>query len=288
MRLGVVLVTALLLAACDSSETGSRSPAPAFREAAAPLPRPDEPIPRDPERFARRLTQTTAHLYAAIDRWREEGSTLAPRPPREVTLLALHQQRMQLLASRSNSLFRAALEHLPPRLAAELRDTVAARRGLAGLTPPVPRRRFETGPPQPAGLLLRHYLEAQRRFHVGWPVLAAVNLVESAFGRLRNESTAGAQGPMQFIPSTWQAYGLGGDVHDPHDAILGAANYLHASGAPGDYAGALYAYNPSRAYVDAVQRYARRIRRDRRAYFAYWSWQVFVRTPAGVRRITGP
>jgi membrane-bound lytic murein transglycosylase B len=33
---------------------------------------------------------------------------------------------------------------------------------------------------------------------------------------------------MQFIPSTWAAYGLGGDVHDPHDAVMGAANYLHA------------------------------------------------------------
>jgi Transglycosylase SLT domain len=288
IRLGIVLVTAVLLAGCDSSQSGAPAPAPASVEAAGQPPRPDEPIPRDPDRIARRLTTTTASLYAAIDRWREQGDTLAPRPPREVTLHALHQQRMHLLLAGRERLFRAVVRRLPARLAAALRDTVAARRGLASLTPPVPRRLFETGPPEPAGVLLRHYREAQRRFGVGWPVLAAVNFVESAFGRLRNESTAGAQGPMQFIPSTWRAYGLGGDVHDPHDAILGAANYLHASGAPGDYAGALYAYNPSRAYVDSVLRYARRIRRDRRAYFAYWSWQVFVRTPAGVRRITGP
>ena len=120
-------------------------------------------------------------------------------------------------------------------------------------------------------------------------MLAAVNFVESAFGRMRNSSAAGAQGPMQFIPSTWDAYGMGGDVNDPHDAIMGAANYLSASGAPGDLTGALYAYNPSNLYVRAVLAYAGRIRRDRDAFLSYYSWQVFVRQPqGGTRRITGP
>ncbi len=93
---------------------------------------------------------------------------------------------------------------------------------------------------------------------------------------------------MQFIPSTWRAYGLGGDVHEPHDAILGAANYLHANGAPGDYGRALYRYNPSRLYVDAVLRYANWIRDDPRAYLVLYSRQVFVRTPHGLVRLTGP
>jgi membrane-bound lytic murein transglycosylase B len=93
---------------------------------------------------------------------------------------------------------------------------------------------------------------------------------------------------MQFLPATWRAYGLGRDVDDPHDAILGAANYLRASGAPRDYRRALYAYNRSRLYVDAVLRYAGQMRRDDRFYFAYYSWQVFIRTPSGPRRITGP
>ena len=61
-------------------------------------------------------------------------------------------------------------------------------------------------------------------------VEAAVNLVESAFGRVGNTSSAGAQGPMQFLPATWKAYGLGGDIHSPRDAVLGAGNYLHQSG----------------------------------------------------------
>jgi membrane-bound lytic murein transglycosylase B len=120
-------------------------------------------------------------------------------------------------------------------------------------------------------------------------VLAAVNFVESAFGRMRNSSAAGAQGPKQFIPTTWEAYGMGGDVNDPRDAIMGAANYLHASGAPGDVPAALYAYNPSSLYVRAVLAYAGRIRRDARAFLSYYAWQVFVRKPGGgTRRITGP
>jgi hypothetical protein len=86
---------------------------------------------------------------------------------------------------------------------------------------------------------------------------------------------------MQFIPSTWAVYGLGGDVHDPHDAVLGAANYLDASGAPGDYRVALCHFNPVPEYVDAVTRYARQMTRDPRTFYAYYNWQVFVLTQHG-------
>jgi len=133
-----------------------------------------------------------------------------------------------------------------------------------------------------------HYRAAHRRFGVGVPLLAAVHFIESRFGRVRNNSVAGAQGPMQFMPATWAAYGLGGDVHDPRDAILGAANYLHANGAPRDNRRALLRYNPSALYVDAVISYAREIRNNRRAFYEYYARQVFVRTTAGLRRITGP
>jgi membrane-bound lytic murein transglycosylase B len=107
-------------------------------------------------------------------------------------------------------------------------------------------------------------------------------------GRIRSSSSAGAQGPMQFIPSTWDAYGLGGDVHDPEDAVMGAANYLRASGAPDDYRRALYAYNHVDAYVTAVWSYARTMMRFPDAYYAYYNWQVFVRTVDGDVRLSGP
>ena len=102
-------------------------------------------------------------------------------------------------------------------------------------------------------------------------LLAAVNLIESDFGRVRNDSVSGAQGPMQFMPATWRSYGRGGDVQDPHDAILGAARFLAAAGARDDEAGALYRYNPSSLYVAAVSRYARVMRRDPLAYYALYA-----------------
>jgi membrane-bound lytic murein transglycosylase B len=290
MRTLVALAASLLLAGCTLSDSGPEPEGSASRTSptADAAPPPNEPLPRAPGSLAARLTQTERALQQAIDRWRAEGDTAAGTPPRPVVLLALHQQRIHLLLTARERLARRVLARLPARVAASARTTIVARRGLGRITPPARRRRFRTGPAEPAGVLLRHYREAQRRFGVAWPVLAAVNFVESAFGRLRNESSAGAQGPMQFIPSTWKAYGMGGDVHDPRDAILGAANYLHANGAPGDYRLALYHYNPASAYVNAILGFARQIRRDPRAYFGYYSWQVFVRTPSGVRRITGP
>ena len=251
-------------------------------------PAPDAPLPHRSDALAERLTATQQALDLAIDTWRVQGNPASGGPPRDVTLYALDQQRIHLLLSARPRLAHTVLRRVPGSVAAHARATIRARRKLAPLATPQPRSRFRTGQPKPAGVLLRYYREAQRRFGVSWRVLAAVNLVESAFGRMRNTSTAGAQGPMQFIPSTWAAYGMGGDIRDPHDAILGAANYLHANGAPRDYGRALYAYNASRLYVDAVLAYADRIRRDARNYFAYYAWQVFVRTPAGVRRITGP
>ena len=288
--LATIAALAAALAACSSdagapSERTSARQQPAQEQAA---PAPDAAIPREPRALAGRLANTHSALAAAIGRWRTDGDLGAHPPPREVTLWALHQQRIHLLLTSRRRLAQQVLEHLPARPAAHLRATFRARRGLGKITPPTPGR-YRTGPPEPPRELLAHYRKAQRRFGVQWPVLAAVNFVESAFGRMRNSSAAGAQGPMQFIPSTWDAYGMGGDVNDPHDAIMGAANYLSASGAPGDLTGALYAYNPSDLYVRAVLAYAGRIRRDRAAFLSYYSWQVFVRRPqGGTRRITGP
>ena len=247
---------------------------------------------RDPalERDARALVRTTARVHRAIDRWRARGNPSPGRPPLTVELAALVQQRLVIRLTaeprRAEAVLARVRGPLRPHVVATVRARLALRR--LGPAPPRPLSAFRTGRPLPPGILLGHYRQAQRRFRVGWHVLAAVNFVESAFGRLRSPSWAGALGPMQFLPSTWRAYGLGGNVHDPRDAILGAANYLRASGAPRDYRRALYAYNPSSSYVEAVVRYAERMRRDRRAFYAYYSWQVFVRTPSGLRRLTGP
>jgi transglycosylase-like protein with SLT domain len=206
-----------------------------------------------------------------------------------VQLLALYQQRIYRFLARHDGVASRMLERVPGWLRGEARSNIIAGRDLFSLAHPSNHHpAFRVGPPKPAGVLLAFDRAAERRFHVSWPVLAAVNYAESKFGRVRSNSSAGAQGPMQFIPSTWAAYGLGGDVHDPRDAIMGAANYLQHNGAPASYRNALYAYNHSWAYVDAVLRYAAQMRHDIRDFYAYYDWQVFVLTRHGDVRLSGP
>ena len=251
-------------------------------------PPPNGPLPAGAAPIAQELAATTASLHTAVELWRTSGT---PRPPRQLRLWALHQQRLYLsLGLARAEVGDAVVRRLPGELRADARDVLTARRALVRLTPRTtqPLSAFRTGPADPAEQLLGYYREAQRRFGVPWHVLAAVNFVETAFGKVLSPSTAGAQGPMQFLPATWRAYGLGGDIDDPRESILGAANYLRASGAPGNLRRALYAYNHSALYVDAILAYSRVMSRDGRAFYGFHAWQVFVRTPSGYRRITSP
>jgi membrane-bound lytic murein transglycosylase B len=280
--IAVVLAAAVLAAAPDGEPPPPRS---GSGGTTAALPAPDAPLRRDPRALAAALASTSTALETAIDRWRRNGDPSRPGVPRDVALLAFHEQRIYRVLGTGRRLARATVARLPTALRRSARDNVLARRELSRITsvrrgpPPT----VQVGPAEPADVLRRLYRAAQRRFHVSPAVLAAVNFVESAFGRLRNRSVSGAKGPMQFMPATWRAYGHG-DVNDPHDAILGAADYLHANGAPRSERRALFHYNPSRDYVDAVSRYARRIRADWRAFYGYYAWQVYV----GNRRLTDP
>ncbi len=106
--------------------------------------------------------------------------------------------------------------------------------------------------------LLPIYLAAAERYAVPWQVLAAINEVESDYGRDLSVSSAGAEGWMQFLPEEWSVYGVdanGAGVRDPYnpaDAIFAAARYLQAAGAAHDLRGAIYAYNHSSGYVESV------------------------------------
>jgi hypothetical protein len=99
-------------------------------------------------------------------------------------------------------------------------------------------------------------------FDKDWYVLAAVGKVESNHGENVGPSGAGAMGPMQFLPSTWQEYGVDGNgdgeanIMDPEDAIPSAASYLKFGGAPKDWYKALYTYNHAGWYVREVLRIA--------------------------------
>lgn len=110
--------------------------------------------------------------------------------------------------------------------------------------------------------LRSYYQQAQAAYGVDWSYLASINFIESSFGRNNGPSSAGAEGPMQFLPSTWSNYGQGGSIWDPHDAIMAAARYLVHYGAPGDMQQAIFHYNLDYDYVDAVEFFARAMRAD--------------------------
>jgi transglycosylase-like protein with SLT domain len=231
------------------------------------------PPPTDPDQLAAKLTAAEAAWRRAAADW-TAGGIPAGEPPGELTGPGGYVERAVNLLSGRPGLAAATVRRLHGRLALQTRELTTALRDLHKLSAGWGGggSGVELAMPAPLDGLVRSYREAQRRFGVDPHVLAAINLVESSFGRARSASVAGAKGPMQFIASTWRLYGLGGNVYDPHDAIIGAANFLRRSGAPASYRRALYAYNPSVLYVDAVQRYARLLAADRRRLFLLYSW----------------
>jgi Transglycosylase SLT domain len=106
--------------------------------------------------------------------------------------------------------------------------------------------------------LLPIYQAAGNQYGIRWEVLAAINEIESDYGRNLSVSTAGAVGWMQFLPSTWKTYGVDAnrdgkrDPYNPVDAIFAAARYLKAAGAEKDIRRAIFAYNHAGWYVDSV------------------------------------
>jgi murein DD-endopeptidase MepM/ murein hydrolase activator NlpD len=121
--------------------------------------------------------------------------------------------------------------------------------------PPVPETRTYAQ-------LLDLWQQAGAAYGVPWQVLASINKVESNFGRNMGPSSAGAIGWMQFMPSTWERWGVdaNGDgianPWSPEDAIAAAARYLAASGGQIDISRAIFSYNHAQWYVDEVQQLA--------------------------------
>src|SRR4051794_7128806 len=113
--------------------------------------------------------------------------------------------------------------------------------------------------------LLPIYQAAGIQYGVRWEVLAAINEIETDYGRNLNVSSAGAVGWMQFMPSTWKMYGVDAnkdnkrDPYNPVDAIFAAARYLKAAGAQNNLRRAVFAYNHAGWYVDSVMLRARLI-----------------------------
>ncbi len=138
--------------------------------------------------------------------------------------------------------------------------------------------------PLPISELRALYDASETAIGIEWEYLAAINLVETRMGRIEGLSTAGATGPMQFLPSTWEEC-CEGDPTVDSDAILGAATYLRDRGGPTDMTKALRGYNNSGYYVRAVSAYADVLRENPEALHGYHSWEVFFRSEAGLVRI---
>jgi hypothetical protein len=111
--------------------------------------------------------------------------------------------------------------------------------------------------------LLPIYQACGTEYGIPWEVLASINKIESGFGTNLNVSSAGAVGWMQFLPSSWEMYGVDAngdrrkDPYNPVDAICAAASYLKAAGGDKDLYGAIFAYNHADWYVQEVLLYAR-------------------------------
>jgi hypothetical protein len=111
------------------------------------------------------------------------------------------------------------------------------------------------------------YEQAAAKYDLGVrgpSILASINWHETSFGTNRGDSSAGAEGWMQFLPESWEAFGVDGDEDgdrdpdDPWDAIFAAANLLHHDGAPGDWRSAIFSYNHAGWYVEEVLRDAKK------------------------------
>ena len=270
-RLAPVVLAAVALASCGGDPRPQREGVTPPAVTASP----DQSAPPTTRSgLAADLTATSRQLRSAIRAWRRDGDPATGDAPPDVAALAAREERIHRTLASHERLAARTLPRLEPGVRAAARDVIAARRALSVLNRPRPGQkppRIRIGPPEPADVLRGYYRQARARSGVSATLLAAVNLVESDFGRVRNHSVAGAQGPMQFMPATWRSYGRGGDVHDPHDAILGAARFLAAAGARRDEAQALYRYNPSGLYVTAVRRYAHRLRADPLAFYAFYA-----------------
>ena len=202
-----------------------------------------------------------------------------PATPAEALPDLGHQQQViyRVLSTdqpRANQVVNA----LPPRWRSVAERHLAARREFVRMSRgrgPTMLPAWRIIQPEPAKNLLSYYRKAEAATGIEWEVLAAVNLVETGMGRIDGVSVANAQGPMQFLPTTWAEQGIGaGDIRDPHDAIQAAARYLVRRGGLQDIRRGLWGYNNSDYYGRAVLLYASLMKEDPAAYTGLYHWEI--------------
>jgi soluble lytic murein transglycosylase-like protein len=277
MRCGMTLLVVTItfgLVACSGSTSASTVPT-----ATATAPRAATAVPPAPRWLASDPVQMADDLVA------DEQALRDPTSSEAVLTGAAHRQQAAYRALGEHPEWDAiARPRIPPSLLDIYDRNVDAQRQFTGILASDPQDTlpaWRIDPPVPANKLLGYYREAQAATGVGWNYLAAINLIETGLGRIVGVSPAGAQGPMQFLPSTFAEYGDGGDILSPHDSIIAAGRYLAANGFADDHDGALFGYNNWDRYVRAVNDYAAVLAADPARFAGYYRWDIYYRTTAG-------
>ena len=276
MRYSATLLVVMIACATAACSGSTRLPA-ASTSTVPPSPiattlRAQPPLATDPAVLASDLSA-------------DEQALRDPSSSEAVLAAAAHRQQLAYRALGRHPEWDATVRAgISPSLVETYDRNVDARRQLTALSggdtkDTLPAWRIDA--PAPADALLGYYHEAEAATGVGWNYLAAINLVETGFGRIAGVSTAGAEGPMQFLPSTFAAYGDGGDVHSLHDSIMAAGRFLAANGFANDHDHAIFGYNHSGHYVGAVDDYAAVIASDPAAFAGYYRWDIYYNTTAG-------
>jgi Transglycosylase SLT domain len=233
-------------AADEAPEAPSTAPEPAPAPAPAPAVEPSTPAPA-----------STTEVPAPVSPGLQHGAAIEAPPA----------GRSESKAPTQSGGTAAKPAKEPPEHEAGTRATGATSATAAPLAPPAQTFSIPSIPGSSCAaagvppVLIPIYQRAATAYGLGPQgpaVLAGINEVETAFGTNLNVSSAGAEGWMQFMPSSWATYGVDAngdgvaDPYNPEDAIFAAASYLRAAGMPADTYGAIYAYNHADWYVAEV------------------------------------
>lgn len=275
MLKAAVAVLALALAACSGPAPGQSKPW--LQNGRLASPGPPSPIP------VRTLPNLSSPHQVALELNTVETAIRDPATPQaKLASLGRRQQEAYFALADHSDWLPAVDAALTPAVRPQVDANAKALSALSSLNGggggALPH--WHIVRPPPVDELMGYYHEAEAAYGVPWTYLAAIHFVETNFGRIVGDSSTGAQGPMQFEPPTWDEYGQG-DVHNARDAILAAARYLKAAGAPGNMSKAVYAYNPDDRYVTSVSSFAGVMQADPRAYLGYYQWQVVIVTKKG-------
>jgi membrane-bound lytic murein transglycosylase B len=255
----------------------------------ASTPQPSTPAPSAPAATAETPAPAVVEVPTVVVQ-RKQQSTPSKQATKNPTITATHAQPSSSPASNANKgpTTASGPNGVAPSpqlvaaeagaLAAELATSAASAQSLGFYRIPL--------------FLLPIYRAAAIQYGVPWQILAAINEVETNYGSDLSVSSAGAEGWMQFEPSTWLQYGVDAlnagyaDPYNPVDAVFAAARYLHAAGASKNLRTAILAYNHSEAYASSVLLRAKLISSYPKSVIATLTGLVDARLPVTGKQVS--